>query len=233
VVVDVLYDIWERYRRWLSAAGILLFASLSFYLYDGGSDQHAPGLPLETPVYAAEHKGPEHNESGSRKTSEQTRKQEPVPLMYADIKGSVKQPGMYEISANERVAHLIAKAGGLLPEADRLRINLAQPLNDGVSVWIPSTADKGAHPSPCDPPLAQSTGQPAPGPAHSASGKVNINTASLQELQTLPGIGETRAQAIISFREKNGPFEQPEQLKKITGIGDKTYERLKDKISVK
>nr|WP_241254452.1 helix-hairpin-helix domain-containing protein [Brevibacillus sp. SYP-B805] len=226
-----MYEIWERYGRWLSAAGILLFLGLSFYLYRGA--ERTGSLPLETPVYAAEVKdaGQERNDEQNGTIPPQ---QESAPPMYADIKGSVKRPGMYAFQPNERVAHLLAKAGGLTPEADPLQVNLAQPLTDGMSIWIPAKGEKGNASFPCAPPQSLHPAQrTAAAGAAPSTGKVNINTATLQELQTLPGIGETRAQAILAYREKNGPFDKPEQLKNIAGIGDKTFERLKDRVVVK
>jgi len=230
----MLYELWEKYKRFLVAGAIVLFLSLSYLLYQFDSFEQAP-MPLESPAYAAEassHEKPIKNES--KKAEEQT--QEETPVLYAEIKGKVKNPGMYEILANERVAHLIAKAGGLLPEADQLRVNLAQRLEDGLSLYIPAKGEPLPTAHPCNP--SQAAFPASAGKEHSGSGQpaangiVNLNTATLAELQTLPGIGATRAEAILAYRQKHGPFSKPEDLKKVTGIGDKTFLRLKEKIRV-
>lgn len=227
----MLYEYWEKYRRWLVAGFILLFLSLSYLLYHADAKEQAP-LPLESPVYAAE-ASPRNAAAEAESNKEAMQAQKDVPVLYAEIKGNVKSPGMYQFLSNERVAHLIAKAGGLLPSADQQRVNLAQRLEDGISLYIPAKGEQATAIGPCNPSQATaglSAAQRAVSP--SPNGKININTATLQELQTLPGIGETRAQAILAYRQKNGPFAKPEQLIKVAGIGEKTYLRFKDKIIV-
>lgn len=231
----MLYEWWEKHKRWLLSGAVLLFLALSYLLHQYDSFEQAP-LPLESPAFAAETKASLRENTVVDASSDKAAQQpDASPVMYAEIKGQVKNPGMYEFLDNERVAHLIAKAGGLLPEADQQRVNLAQRLKDGISIHIPAKGEQLPSSGPCDPAQAGSvTATPqseSSGP--SADGKVNLNTATLQELQTLPGVGETRAQAILAYREKHGPFSKPEDLKKVTGIGEKTYLQLKEKISVK
>jgi len=220
----MLYQIWERYRVILLTLGILLFVTLSFWFYEPDSDSYHP---METSVYASE------------KPSETTpplpqKKDEPGNLpMYVDVKGSVKKPGLYPMIANERISHIVEKAGGFLPDADLLRVNLAQPLADGMMVYVPAKGQA----SPCTsshslPDRAAPSASSQPQPSKLAGKTVNINTADVKSLMTLPGVGELRARTIIAYREKNGPFSSPEQLKKVSGIGEKTFEKLKSKISV-
>ncbi|WP_134687184.1 helix-hairpin-helix domain-containing protein [Brevibacillus migulae] len=228
----MLYELWEKYKRFLVAGAILLFLSLSYLLYQFDSFEQAP-MPLGTPAYAADASPQvEPQKTESQKSAEQTTEQ--APVLYAEIKGQVRNPGMYEILANERVAHLIAKAGGLLPEADGQRVNLAQRVEDGLSLYVPAKGEKLASATPCNPSQASLPDSTVPPAGHSAAGgAVNINTATMAELQSLPGIGATRAEAILAYRQKNGPFSKPEDLKKVTGIGDKTFLQLKEKIRVK
>ncbi|WP_019120006.1 ComEA family DNA-binding protein [Brevibacillus massiliensis] len=223
----MLYDLWERHRRIIIVIGITLFVLVSFLFYPGWPNKDAPSLPL--PAYAAA-KASEDAPLPVEKKAESP----PAPAVkYVDVKGSVKQPGVYTFSDNERTGQIIAKAGGFLPEADADCVNLAQPLTDGMVIFIPA---KNARCGPCGTlgrtPGAAASGGPSAGQAASGGGdKVNLNTATQEQLMTLPGIGETRAQAILAYREQHGPFSSPEQLKKVSGIGNSTYDRLKDKIA--
>lgn len=140
-----------------------------------------------------------------------------APILV-DVRGAVAQPGVYPLPADSRVEDAIAAAGGLLPEAQAQSLNLAAPLMDGSKVLVP------AAPSPED--LANGAGQTAD------SFPVNINTASLEGLMTLPGIGETKAQAIIDYRNTYGPFTLPEEIQNVPGIGPATYENLQDLITI-
>ncbi|MFP5527620.1 helix-hairpin-helix domain-containing protein [Peptococcus simiae] len=131
------------------------------------------------------------------------------------VSGAVAKPGVYTLSADARVNDAIQVAGGPLPEADLDALNLAQPLIDGTKIAVPRQGEA--------PPA------PAPGTVGTGStgaGAVSINAASVEELQKLPGIGPAKAQAIVAYREAHGGFRALEELKEVSGIGDKTYERL-------
>lgn len=236
----MLFEWWERYHRVCVVAGIVLFVTVSWFLYSSISTEQAPVLPLETPAFALEKEVSTVQTAGM----EQNAKSKTAPALapspvpnpiYVDVKGSVKQPGLYTFTGQERIADAITKAGGALAQADLNQINLAQPLADGSAVWVPAKGEiRSSVPgstSPCNPVSTVTTATTQS--SNASSGKINLNTATIQELATLPGIGETRAQTIIAYREKNGAFQESEGLKKIAGIGDKTYERLKDKITVK
>ncbi|MBS4176271.1 helix-hairpin-helix domain-containing protein [Lederbergia citrea] len=146
---------------------------------------------------------------------------EPLPLkIFVDLKGAVQNPGLYEATENDRVFDIIARSGGLLDHADEKQINYAQKVHDEMVIYIPRMGEildndvfAGSSPS-------------------KQTEKVNINKADSTELQTLPGIGPAKANAIIDFREQNGSFKQTEDLQKISGIGAKTFEKLQDLITV-
>lgn len=151
------------------------------------------------------------------------------------VVGAVSKPGVYRLAAGARVEEAV-KMAGPLPEADLNRLNLAAPLIDGQQVIVPkageSLASNGI--SPGAPGNAGSAAGPSPAGAGAspASGKVNINTASAQELDKLPGIGPTLAQRIVDYRSQHGPFRSPEDIKNVSGIGDSRYDQIKDLISV-
>ncbi|MFK2824433.1 helix-hairpin-helix domain-containing protein [Bacillus sp. B190/17] len=159
----------------------------------------------------------------------QEKPQEPAGLMV-DIKGAVAVPGIYSLKNGDRINDAVAKAGGFQKDADRTVINLAQKLQDEMVIYVPLIGE--------EPPDNISAGMPGEsvggslGEGGGSSGGININTAAARELQELPGIGEAKAQAIIDYRETTGPFSKPEDLKNVSGIGEKTFEKLEPLIVV-
>lgn len=154
------------------------------------------------------------------------------PPIEVHVIGAVVRPGVYSFSEGSRVQDAVTAAGGLLTEADPNAINLAAKLEDGQQVNIPY--QNGAGPStnssaPFDviptPDYSSSNGS-------EATGQININTASLEELESLPGIGPTIAQRIIDYRDQNGPFMQIEDIMNVPGIGPATFDQIKDLITV-
>lgn len=141
--------------------------------------------------------------------------------MFIDVKGAVLHPGVYDAEEDDRVLDIIQKAGGFLKKADQRKVNLAEKVHDEMVIYVPK---KGESP---DPDINITTMSP-----NQDNGKVNLNTASLEQLQTLTGIGPSKAAAIVEYREKNGGFKKVEELTNVTGIGDKTFEKLKDSITV-
>ena len=149
-------------------------------------------------------------------------------VMYTDIKGSVQDPGIYSFSSEERVYDVLKRAGGLLEEADSDRINFSAKIEDQQVLYIPAVGEE--LPEHLDQ-LASSEGKQST--ADCEPSKININTASPSELQQIPGIGSVKAQEIIRFREENGSFQKVEDLQEISGIGEKTVEKLKNFVTIK
>ncbi len=146
----------------------------------------------------------------------------PAPIIV-DISGAVNHPGVYELPIGSRVQDAIEAAGGLQPEAFTESLNLAAPLYDGSKVLIPVLPQVVEQPDEGGTPLESQPQTIFP---------ININTATLEQLIELPGIGEVKAQAIIDYRNANGPFTNPEQIMNVRGIGQATYEAIKDLITV-
>ncbi|WP_440620532.1 competence protein ComEA [Bacillus subtilis] len=141
-----------------------------------------------------------------------------------DIKGAVQHPGVYEMRTGDRVSQAIEKAGGTSEQGDEAQVNLAEILQDGTVVYIPKKGEETA--------VQQGGGASV----QSDGGKgalVNINTATLEELQGISGVGPSKAEAIIAYREENGRFQTVEDITKVSGIGEKSFEKIKSSISVK
>ncbi|MFQ7473430.1 MAG: helix-hairpin-helix domain-containing protein [Anaerovoracaceae bacterium] len=147
--------------------------------------------------------------------------------IFIDVGGEVKKPTVVELSDGSRVADAIEAAGGITDKADLTDINRAAFVSDGEKIFIPSiieeeTALIGEYGD-------NNTRQQG---AVYSDGKVNINTADSDQLQELNGVGPATAEKIIAYRNENGRFKSTEDIKNVSGIGDKTYEKFKDKIKV-
>lgn len=150
-----------------------------------------------------------------------------VETVKVDIKGAINNPGVYTVRAGERVIDIIDRAGGLMNDADAAKVNLSQKVADEMVIYIPKLGEENI---PID---MIGTTSSSTSSSESSDGKVNINIADIAALDTLPGIGPSKAEAIIEYRETNGPFQTVEDLMNISGIGEKTFEKLKDKVTVK
>lgn len=169
-------------------------------------------------------------------------------VLYVHVCGAVETPGVYELPAGSRVYEAVQAAGGFSADAEQNYVNQAQILTDGVKLVIPTweeaaaaksgeEADSGAAAQEKSDAVLQIGivgGEEPPGgeAAERTDAKININTASVKELCSIPGVGETRAAAIVSYRESHGGFAKPEDIMKVSGIKEGMYEKIKDSISV-
>lgn len=143
--------------------------------------------------------------------------------LIVDVKGAVRKPGVYEAQDGERVIDLIEKAGGLLKTANELEVNFAMKVSDEMVLYIPFQGDENIT-------VGQLTSVVV---GTSEGGKINLNTATEKDLLTLPGIGPSKASLIIQYREENGSYKVIEDLMSVSGIGEKTFEKLKESITVR
>lgn len=141
--------------------------------------------------------------------------------IYVDVCGAVMNPGVVRVDADARVFQAIEEAGGFTKEADVKSVNQAAVLEDGQQITV-YTVEEWAEGQ-----NAYSEGGPA-----ADQGKVNINTATAEELTTLSGIGASRASDIIAYRESNGGFQTIQDIMKVSGIKDAVFQKIKDKIKV-
>lgn len=144
-------------------------------------------------------------------------------MIVVEIKGEVANPDVYEISEGSIIRDLITKAGGLTNEANIDKINRADKLRDNQLIVIPNKNELSNANTNINVSKEGNTAE---------EGIININTASLEELQKINGVGEVKAKSIINYREKNGGFKSIDEMKNIEGIGDKTFEKMKDQITV-
>ena len=145
-------------------------------------------------------------------------------LIKVFVCGAVLHAGVYSVPAGSRLFEAIGLAGGMRADADPDYLNQARVLTDGEQIRVPTRAETEGMETP--PAQTSAVG------GGSSDGKVNINTADIEELQTLSGIGETRAKAIISYRETNGAFERIEEIMNVSGIKTALFNTIKDDITV-
>ena len=162
-----------------------------------------------------------------------TRVEEATTMMpqncYVDIKGEVLRPGVYEFSCESRIQEVIKKAGGFTEEADETKINLAQKISDQMQIIVPnlhSKQEEGVTEGNYEKGNSSNTT-----PSNSKQGTVNINTATLEELQTIKGIGKKKAEAILQYRKEHGAFRSKEDLLQVKGIGKKALEAIESQVT--
>lgn len=157
---------------------------------------------------------------------------EPPPTktpITVHVIGAVVRPGVYSFVEGSRVDDAVKAAGGLLAEADTNKINLAAKLEDGQQLQIPDTS--GNVPGAASTSTGPFTVITTPGATQNSSDLVNINTATLDQLDTLPGIGPTIAQKIIDYRTQHGPFANIEDIMNVSGVGPATFDNIKNLIT--
>lgn len=189
------------------------------------------GCERDAVSYTVASSGASSAETGTEVTDLSDPEEFPPAEIQVYVCGAVASPGVYVLPEGSRVYEAVEMAGGLLESADPKALNQARPLADGEQITVLTveevqngeTAEQGAGGS-----VSGGDGTSA----GSGNGKVNINTADEDELMTLSGIGESRAKAIIAYREENGKFESIEDIMKIDGIKEKMFEKIRDSITV-
>ena len=174
-----------------------------------------------------------------------TKKKEKIEVneeYQVDIKGQINSPGIYKVNSNLRVMDVIMKAGGLTENADTSVINLSKKVQDEMVIIVYSReeVEKFKETKEIEKQVNDKCNQKDENSlvndaciesSSNTSSKISINTATLEELMTLPGIGESKAKDIINYRESNGPFNTIEDITKVTGIGDSIFAKIKENIT--
>lgn len=199
-----------------AALPLTVVAALLFFWVtgSGGNDIEEVNEPVsEITSEASDDRNGVDEEAGSGSTASASE-------IYVDISGCVYDPGVYKLKTGTRLFQVIEKAGGLTPEADINSINQAEEVYDGQKILITSKDEAGGETY-----SGQATGD-------AFSSKININTADLTLLQNIPGVGPSTAQKIIDYRTTFGRFKSIEDIKNVSGIGEKTFEKMKEYITV-
>ena len=192
----------------IKVAAIIILVAVAFFVFvleDEGETQEQ--MVIETQDQAA---------ASAEQESEEAVQQ----LIIVDVAGAVHSPKVVELPADSRVADAISAAGGLTEDADTSQVNQAAFLTDGEKIYIPEKGETDDQSSSLSGIISED------------ASKIDINTATSEELQTLDGVGPATAEKILSYRSDVGYFKSIEEIKNVDGIGEKTYENLKNDITV-
>jgi competence protein ComEA len=214
-----MHPIFEKYKSILMiAAGCICVMVLVLIAFREREPKETiiPAVPAQNEE--KETGAPASNEASELKKQGGSGEEENV---FVDVKGSVKKPGLYKVKRGERLKFVIDRAGGFTAEADIKLINLAVKVSDEMLIYVPERGEVES-----DIPVIQGE------QSGSDETKINLNSGTQEEFETLPGIGPAKAATFIQYREENGPFSKIEDIKDISGIGEKTFEKLKDYIFV-
>lgn len=225
----------DHKKKILTAAAFLIAAGLVFGLTgsrdsareldDTGAIVMNSGGNRESGEQAEDENisAPENNTPEDRRDVENSEKSG----IYVYICGEVINPGVYELSGDSRIYEAVDAAGGFTENAARECVNLASKVSDGMQITIYNREEAASLPAD-----SASVGGNAGKSGTSGSGLVNLNTATKEELMTLKGIGESKAEDIIRYREKSGGFKKIEDIMKISGIKENGFQKIKDSITV-
>jgi competence protein ComEA len=212
--ISIAWEVLQLYfirKNWIFLLLPIVLIILLLYIFSPQSDQQQEYLEWEQSLTTAVEE-PDH--APEREVVTQT------ITVFVDIKGEVLIPGVYEVNESSRIQDLIKLAGGYTANADRNGINLAQKVKDEMVIYVPA---KGENQPEWTNKVTDAN----------ESKLININEAEQTELETLPGIGPAKAAAIIAYREENGLFKTIDDLGNVSGIGDKSLEKLREYITVK
>ena len=202
---------------------LILAASAAGICYScGPRNGEEQEIVLET---ASGYGGEEAEESSSEKSSSQEMTSSGQSSCFVHVCGQVNAPGVYELEAGSRIYQAVEMAGGFGADAAVWYLNLAQEITDGMKIQVPSVQEAEQW---------EQTGGPRADSQWEASQemKVNLNTADKEQLMTLTGIGESRAEDIIRYRQEHGPFERIEDIMNVSGIKEGAFQKIKDSITV-
>ncbi|AVK60605.1 competence protein ComEA [Lactobacillus sp. CBA3605] len=243
---------WLKGHRWVAIAlGGLSLGVVSIGLMMSLQSPRAPApvaddaLSSQSQPVASQHSSsPALVSSSSIATPPANATASSVGPLYVDVKGAVNQPGLYQVQATTRIADVIALAKGLQPQADQTQLNLAAKVTDQQVVYVPvkgeqvpATAKQPAGASASSVASGNGISQaattvPSQANASTSTGPINLNTADVSALQQLAGVGQKKAERIIAYRDTHGGFKSVDDLKQVSGIGDKTLEKFRDQLTV-
>ena len=215
--VFFLKHFFDKYKKSILFPGIGGTILCFFLLFNQGGEQPSS---LMQPIILPEQIQLQDDQIENIESKDEV----PQSNILVDVKGAVKVPGVYSLMLGDRVIDAITMAGGYTVEANSTYINHAQKVVDEMVIYVPKVGE--------DISIEQLTTVSSPATSQASSGKVNLNAATESDLTTLPGIGPAKAKAIIEYREQNGRFKSVDDLKNVSGIGEKTFEKLKQYIEI-
>lgn len=219
-ILDTVRQYAEMYWKWILCGIILLILVLFVVIKPSEPKEDETDAMYQEILEETDHiEGEIESEVVEPKGSEEANIE-----IFVDVKGAVQHPGVYEMPSGSRLMDAVEKAGGFTKEADSNTVNLAQLLTDQMMIYVGKEGE--------EPPLINQSVGEGDDDEGGENLSININTAEFNELMDLKGIGEAKAQNIITYREENGKFETVEEIKEVSGIGEGIFEGLKGNIIV-
>ena len=205
----------------LSILASIIIISIGYYVYS--KDEKYEELEIDENLQISN----ENNNTNINNEQLENQEEEYKEKIVVHVSGAVNKEGIVELEEDSRIADAIEKAGGLKEDANMNEVNLAYKLEDGMKIYIPSNKDQEIQER-----SNIGSGIESNTTNKKANSKININTATQEELDSLPGIGPSTALKIINYRKEHGKFSKVEELKNVSGIGDSKFAQLKDLITV-
>ncbi len=212
----------KKYYMIMSVA-VLTVCGMFFFGCAGESDKRESITPIEV--------SEEQKDTEEKKAEEEIENQGKESVVYVHVCGQVNVPGVYELPEGSRIYEAVAAAGGMTNQAAGERLNQAAAVEDGQQIYVLSKEEAAKD--------AESAGGEAgvldasiPGMPQAEDGKVNLNTATAEELMTLSGIGEAKAEAILRYREEHGGFQKVEELMEVEGIKEGVFHKIKEQVKI-
>ena len=238
------FIVWVKKRKMFLSIGtivifflVIILLTFSLFFKEETADQTNESLTDYYMNQASTFQSDAASQETNNKVSGKEEKKS-EEFIFVDVKGAVRMPGVYEINSETRLTDVITLAGGFLPTADQSVVNLSQKLTDQMMITIPELGVKlkqesiDVQEAVEDFPVITIPNETINAETQTEIGKVNLNTTDSVGLQTLSGIGEKKAERILQYRQEHGSFKSIEELKEVSGIGDKTFEALAEFISV-
>lgn len=223
---DQLKHYYEQYKQytWLAVIGMLLLVGIFLFIHPNEEPAPIEAKAADKPAHEYQ-KGTNSTFEKGKETSEPIKTNGgKVKNIVVDVKGAVEHPNIYEMKDNQRVKDVLDKAK-ITSKADLTLINLSEKLTDQKMIVVPEKGQTVSNTTNTN--AAASSKQ-----SGSPQAKVNLNSAKESELTTVNGLGPSKAKAIIEYRESKGSFKSVDQLKNVKGIGEKSFEKLKDYFTV-
>lgn len=206
----------KRYNIVMPVA-VLSVCGMLFFGCAWKSDQKESIKPLEV--------SKEQQDTKEKKAEEKDDNQEQERVVYVHVCGQVHTPGVYELPEGSRIYEAVAAAGGMTEQAAGERLNQAATVEDGQQIYVLSKEEAAAGEA--------GAGEDAIlGTSQAEDGKVDLNTATAEELMTLSGIGEAKAKAILRYREEHGGFQKVEELMEVEGIKEGVFQKIKEQVKI-
>ena len=211
--MDNIQELFKAYKVKIGIGAILLVLLGLLTLLGSRSNHQVPSFPQAVETTQAPEVLSEEKVSSAPGRREER--------LFVDVKGAVVAEGVYELEPGNRVMDAIEKAGGFAEDADKKSVNLAQKLEDEAVIYVAKIGE-----------TLNPMGNTTDAETGASVGKVSLNKATVEELMTVSGIGQKRAQDIIAYREEQGKFKSLDELSNVSGIGAKTLEKLKSELTL-